>query len=164
VSLRALDEQQIRSLHATGRTVVDGVEVAWNDDDAHNLRHRIDALAADPTSAPYLVHVLLDGPVVAARIGAHAAPRDGGVEIGYFVAPRYRGAGLGTAVVTEFLAWLGEHGTRRVVATIEPDNVASLALVARVGFTPDGELVEEDGQRMLVFRRDLTGLTARSDG
>src|SRR6478752_1695096 len=130
MTLRALDAATIRALHDTGRAPVDGVEIGWNDEDAHNLRHRIHALDVDADSAPYLVHVVLDGPVVAARIGCHDAPRDGLVEIGYFVAPRYRGAGLATAMVTEFLGWLADQDVERVRATIEPDNVASLALVA----------------------------------
>ncbi|NUR09891.1 MAG: GNAT family N-acetyltransferase [Nocardioidaceae bacterium] len=158
MTLHALDDPAIRSLRDTGRARVDGVEIGWDDADRHNLDHRVHALDADPGSAPYLVHVLLDGPLVAARIGCHDAPRDGEVEIGYFVAPHYRGRGVATAMVTEFLEWLHRQGVRRVVATIEPGNDPSLSLVLRLGFVPAGELVEDDGQRMLCFVRELEAL------
>ena len=166
-TLRALDASQIRSLQATGHAVLDGVDIDWNDDDVHNLVYRVRALDLDETSAPYLVHVRLDGSHVCARIGCHSGPEDHPdgrtVEIGYFVDPRHRGRGVATAVVREFLDWLRAQGVARVRATIPPDNTASIAVVTRLGFEHVGELVdEEDGERMLMFVRRLEDLAPRS--
>lgn len=163
MSLVALDAEQIRSLHATGHALVDGVEIDWHADDAHNLVHRVHALDLDERTAPYLVHVRLDGSHVCARIGCHDGPEQHPegttVEIGYFVDPRYRGTGLATDMVREFLDWLRAQGVVRVRATITPDNVASLALVRRLGFVHVGELVDEDdGELMLEFVKHLEGL------
>jgi RimJ/RimL family protein N-acetyltransferase len=153
--LRALDADQVRSLHDTGRAWVDGTEIRWNVDDQPNLGHRVDALAHDADSSPYLVHVLLDGPSVAARIGCHAAPVDGQVEIGYFVAPDRRGHGLATAMVREFLGWLRTQDVTRVRATVEPGNDASVAVLVRNGFEHRGQEVEDDGEVMQLLVRDL---------
>ena len=164
MSLVALDAAQIRSLHATGGAVVDGLQIRWNADDAHNLRHRVHALDLDGHSAPYLVHVSLDGARVRARIGCHSAPHDTEVEIGYFVAPEERGRGVATAMVREFLDWLQRRGVELVRASITPDNAASLALVSRLGFEHVGELVDEDdGERLLSFVRHLSGLRPWSE-
>jgi RimJ/RimL family protein N-acetyltransferase len=163
VSLVALDASQIRSLHASGHALVDGLEIDWSHEDRHNLVHRVHALDLDERSAPYLVHVRLDGSHVCARIGCHDGPEQHPegttVEIGYFVDRPYRGRGLATEMVREFLDWLRGQGIARVRATITPDNVASLAIVDRLGFVHVGELFdEEDGELMLEFVRHLEGL------
>ena len=164
MTLVALDADQIRSLHATGHAMVDGVQIGWDPDDVHNLRHRVHALDLDEASAPYLVHVSLDGARVRARIGCHSAPHDAEVEIGYFVAPEDRGRGGATTMVAEFLDWLQRRGIERVRASIAPDNAASLALVSRLGFAHVGELVDEDdGERLLSFVRHLSGLRPWSE-
>jgi RimJ/RimL family protein N-acetyltransferase len=155
MTLRPLDVDQIRSLHEAGSVNVDGTEVRWHDDDVHNLAYRLEAFTHDAGSAPYLVHVVLDGPVVAARIGAHAAPVDGQVEIGYFVEPGHRGRGLATRVVGEFLDWLRTQGVTRVRATVQPGNDASVAVLARNGFEHRGEEIEEDGEVMQLLVREL---------
>jgi GNAT superfamily N-acetyltransferase len=133
VRLVALSGQAIRDL-ATGHTfTVDGVEAVWPDHDRRVLGYRREALTRDPGSAPYLLHVLLDGATVAGQIG-------------YAVSPAYRGRGVATAMVREFLGWLAAHGVRTVRASVSPGNAASRALLARFGFVEVGSHVDdEDG-------------------
>jgi len=151
VTLLALDADAIRTF-AQGRSArVGDVLVTWPDDDRRVLRYRVEALDTDPASAPYLLHVRLEGAEVVARVGCHEAPLDGTVEIGYHVAPAWRGRGVGTGVVTEFLAWLGARGVRRVRAAVRPDNTPSRALLERLGFIEYGEQWDdEDGRELLL--------------
>ena len=46
-----------------------------------------------------------------------------------------------------------EPGVRAVRATISPDNAASLATIAGVGFTPNGEQWDEEDGLELIFDR-----------
>jgi len=150
-----LDAETIVALAESRRAVVDGTPVEWPAEDQRVLRYRREALEAEPASAPYLLHVLLDGSRVAGRIGGHGGPDDGLLEIGYFVAPAYRGRGLATRMVGELLAWLVPQGVRRVRASVAPDNVASLAIIARFGFEQVGEQWDDEDGLELVFERDL---------
>jgi [ribosomal protein S5]-alanine N-acetyltransferase len=155
VRLVALDAEAILALAAGGTAVVDGAPLAWPADDRRVLGYRRDALEADPASAPYLLHVLLDGRSLAGRIGGHGGPEGGLLEIGYYVLPAYRGRGVATAMVGEFLSFLGRSGVLRVRASVGPHNLASLAIVRRLGFEQVGQQVDAEDGLELVFERDL---------
>ena len=158
--LVALSGPAIRDL-ATGHTfTVDGVEAVWPDHDRRVLGYRREALTRDPGSAPYLLHVLLDGATVAGRIGCHEGPRDGVVEIGYAVSPAYRGRGIATAMVREFLGWLAAHGVRTVRASVSPGNAASRALLARFGFVEVGSHVDDEDGVELELEADVPDVSA----
>ena len=109
-----------------------------------------DLLEADPDSAPYLLHVLLDDPHLVGRIGCHEGPAHGVLEIGYYVSPAYRGHGVATDMVGRFLAWLAPRGVTRVRAAVSPDNAASRAVLAHFGFVEVGDQWDdEDGLELL---------------
>ncbi|MFY9915314.1 MAG: GNAT family N-acetyltransferase [Nocardioidaceae bacterium] len=132
-------------------------DVSWPEDDRRVLRYRHEALAADPASAPYLLHAaLIDGAFVG-RIGCHAAPDETGtVEIGYAVATPLRRQGIGGQVVDAFLRWLEDQGVARVVASVAPDNEPSMRLLAKRGFVRVGEHWDDEDGLELVLGRDLT--------
>ena len=151
MTLVALDADTIRALNDGRSASVGGTALRWPDDDRRVLGYRLAALEADPASAPYLLHVLLDGSELAGRIGCHKGPRDSAVEIGYYVAPSHRGRGVATAMVREFLDWLATRGVRRVRAAVGPDNAASLAVLAHFGFARnDEQWDDEDGLELLL--------------
>ncbi|MFL6134979.1 MAG: GNAT family N-acetyltransferase [Nocardioidaceae bacterium] len=155
MNLIALDADVIRAL-ADGRSVsLGGVPLDWPDEDRRVLGYRREALDNNVASAAYLLHVLLDGTEVAGRIGCHEAPDDGSVEIGYFVSAAYRGRGVATAMVDEFLDWLLSQGVRRVQAAVGPDNHASLALLEHFGFEQYGEQWDDEDGRELLFEKVL---------
>ena len=65
----------------------------------------------------------------------------GSVEIGYGLSPSVRGRGLGSEAVRLLLDWVGARpDVTEVRAEVLPGNTASLALLARLGFTVDGNL------------------------
>ena len=142
---------------AAGRPVtVAGRELVWPADDLRVLRYRREALAADPACAPYLLHVAVDARgALRARIGCHEGPLDGTVEIGYAVAAAERGHGVGTALVTVFLDWLGTQGVTRVRASVSPGNAASRAVLRRHGFVEVGERWDDEDGRELVLETVL---------
>ncbi len=69
-------------------------------------------------------------------LGAHFlgdAPRQ--VEIGFSLAPAWQGQGLAGEAVTALISHLFAHqDTHRVMASVDPRNTASVALLRRVGF------------------------------
>lgn len=84
---------------------------------------------------------------------------DGCAELGYRIAESAAGRGLATWAVTR----VGElarntYGLTRLRAETTLDNAASLTLLARAGFAPDGE-IELDGRPGRRFVLDLA--TAR---
>lgn len=67
----------------------------------------------------------------------------GYVEIGYMLGEEYQGRGLGTRAVALFVDKLfGETRLHRVYATVSVENVPSLRLLARLGFTREGVMRE----------------------
>ena len=164
--LFALSTEMIRDL-ATGSPVeVDG-DLLDGRPTTGGLRYRLEALAADPASAPYLLHVLLDdtappGSRFAGRIGCHEGPQDDVLEIGYYVSPDHRGRGVATRMVSDFLGWLGPRGVRRVRAAVRPDNVASLAVLAHFGFEQVGDQWDDEDGLELVYEAPVPGSHFRS--
>ena len=71
----------------------------------------------------------------------HVEPDHGRAEIGFWLAPEARGAGLGTRAVTLLVDCLFDHRwLRRLELTTTPDNAAALALAESLGFTREGVL------------------------
>jgi RimJ/RimL family protein N-acetyltransferase len=127
-------------------------------DDAGVLARRHKQHTADPTEEPWLLRaaVLAGSRQVAGRIGFHAPPDDEGVvEVGYSVAPNHRKQGLATEMVAGMLGWASEHGAVACLASVSPDNVASLATIKRLGFVKVGEQMDEEDGLEWVHRRDL---------
>jgi len=134
-------------------------DVEWPGEDRRVLRYRAEALAADPSSAPYLLHVaIIDGDFVG-RIGCHAGPDEtGAVEIGYAVPLKLRRQGIGGQLVDVFLGWLQDQGVSRALASVAPDNEPSMRLLGRRGFVVVGEHWDAEDGLELVLSRDLVGI------
>jgi RimJ/RimL family protein N-acetyltransferase len=79
--------------------------------------------------------------------------RPGERNLGYFLAPPFRNRGVATRAVrllVSHLAAQADVGT--AVLVIEPDNVRSLALAERAGFTRVADM-EHDGKRNTRWER-----------
>lgn len=129
--------------------------------DEHVLRLRAAQLRADPGELPWLYRaaVLRATGEVVARAGFHSPPdAQGTVEIGYSVAERHRRQGLATELADALLAWAGGQGAARCLGSTSPDNLASQAVLARLGFVRTGEQVDEvDGLEWVFTREPLRG-------
>ena len=83
--------------------------------------------------------------------GFKTAPVNGSVEISYGVARAERGRGVATKAIGQLLQLAASSDqVQQVVAHILPENIASSNVVARLGFSPEGTLVDTDGE--LVIR------------
>lgn len=124
------------------------------------LQFRIPDLTSDPSAQPWLGRAIVltddDGTRrIIGSAGFHAPPGDDGrVEVGYRVEPAYRRQGVATEVVRALFDWAHAQGVDRFRASIAPDNVASLAVIARSGFRQVGVQIDDIDGLELVFERD----------
>ena len=130
------------------------------DDLEHFLEYRIADLTADPTIQPWLGRAIVHddgvGRWVIGSVGFHTPPDDDGrVEVGYRVEPGHRRQGVATEVVRAMFDWaFREHGVTRFRAATAPDNVASQAILARLGFRQVGVQIDEYDGKELIFELD----------
>jgi RimJ/RimL family protein N-acetyltransferase len=125
------------------------------------LQFRISDLEVDPTAQPWLGRAIVLTEVDGTRriigsAGFHAPPdANGRVEIGYRVEPGHRRQGVATEVVRALFDWAArEHGVRKFRASVSPDNVASLAIIGRLGFRQTGVQIDDVDGEELVFELD----------
>jgi RimJ/RimL family protein N-acetyltransferase len=117
------------------------------------LRRATDGADGTASLGPFAAYMIVrraDGLAVG-DIGFHGPPdEDGEVEIGYALAPCARGAGLATESVALLARWaLAQPGVSAVSARVTPANHASVRVLERLGFLPDGD---REGHRRFVLR------------
>ena len=132
------------------------------------LALRLRQLEAEPSLEPWLLRgmVLRDSRVMVGHIGFHTAPgadylrpfSPGGVEFGFTVFPPFRRQGYAREASVALMDWAREaHGVPSFVLSISPENVASQALAARLGFVRIGSHIdEEDGLELVQERKCST--------
>jgi RimJ/RimL family protein N-acetyltransferase len=128
----------------------------WPGRTGRTMRWRLAQLDADPTELPWLLRAMvLRQPErdVIGHIGFHDPPNArGAVEVGYTVELGYRRQGFAFEAVQALFGWAtSEHGIHRFVASVAPDNVASLALARKLGFIQTGSQMDEEDGLELVF-------------
>lgn len=101
---------------------------------------RLLARARDPGFAPFLVRRREDGAIVGAiEISQIVLGAFRSAYLGYQVgAPYARQGYMGEALTLALTRAFGKLGLHRLEANIQPDNVASIALVRGLGFTREG--------------------------
>ena len=128
----------------------------WPGRTGRTMRYRLAQLAADPSELPWLLRAMvLHEPErrVIGHVGFHAPPSARRtVEVGYTVEEAYRRQGYAAEAIRALFDWAErEHGIHHFIASVGPWNVASLAVVRKLGFIQTGsQLDEEDGEE-LVF-------------
>lgn len=112
-------------------------------------------LAADPADEPWVAWIVAraDDRSVIGRSGFHARPDENGmVELSYSVIEEHRRKGYATTILAALVNHARGHPDVRVLrATISPDNVASLATLAKFPFTHVGEQIDEIDGLELVY-------------
>ncbi len=79
---------------------------------------------------------------------------DDSAEAGWIIGHDHVGKGLGREAMEAVFAWFDrEHGPRRVVCMIAPENAASIKLATRFGFTPIRDAALPDGEPLRLFER-----------
>lgn len=68
----------------------------------------------------------------------------GAVELGYFVLPERRRQGFAEEAVLGMMGWARRsHGIQQFVVSISPENAASVAMAAKLGFARIGSHIDE---------------------
>jgi len=153
MTLEPAPEAFIRALDACDRAAAARaldlrIEGDWFDGPADWLKLRVRQLTEDPALASWLVHVMVlsDGSrLMVGHCGYHGRPDDTGmVEVGYQVGQPYRRRGYAIESARGLIDNAFAHPeVTRVRASISPENVASLGLVAKLGFVRVGEQIDE---------------------
>jgi ribosomal-protein-alanine N-acetyltransferase len=149
-----------RDLPAAEAEIGAAVPVDFPDQLDNFLQFRIADLELDPAAQPWLGRaIVLTEPDGTRRIigsaGFHAPPdADGRVEIGYRVEAPYRRQGVATEVVRALFDWAHAQGVDRFRASVSPDNVASLGVIAQFGFRQVGVQIDDIDGEELVFELD----------
>jgi len=127
---------------ALGHDVAEGWEVFG----ASVVRTR-DAVAADPASTRWGTRLFVaeDPPTLVGWGGFKGPPQEGAVELGYAVAPGWRGRGVASAAVAAMLseAWAAPD-VHAVLAHTLAERNASVRVLEKAGFTREGERIDAD--------------------
>ena len=93
------------------------------------------------------------GRPMAGHIGFHGPPDVvGRAEMGYTVFPPFRRQGYAMEAAKAMMEWArGRHGVTRFYLSISPENEASLAIAAKLGFRQVGEQIDEEDGLEIVF-------------
>jgi len=124
------------------------------------LQFRIADLSVDPAAQPWLGRAIVktedDGTDrIIGSCGFHSPPElDGRVEVGYRVEPAWRRQRVASEVVRALFDWARAQGVDRFRASVAPDNVASLAIIASLGFRQTGVQIDDIDGKELVFELD----------
>lgn len=154
VRLVRIDPAAFRALEAgdtatagslLGVAVPDGLDVP-----AEIWTYMLSLLADDPAHAPWLMNAVVADGVVVGNAGFKGRPHDRRVELGYSIVPAYRRRGIASAAVGLLLDRARrEPDVDRVIARIAPGNAASIGVVTKAGFVPDGEHLSPRNGRQL---------------
>ncbi|SRR5258705_10490 len=126
----------------------------WPGEHIDVLSLRLKQVEEDPSLQPWLIRAmaLRENPIMVGTIGFHSAPSadylkqfsPAGVEFGFTVFPPYRRQGFAREASLALMRWARRvHGVRSFVLSIRPDNSASQALAAQLGFVRIGSHLDE---------------------
>lgn len=106
-----------------------------------------------PDNASWTMSALVRDDEIVGNAGFKGAPDEHGeVELGYSVLTAHRRQGLAVTAARLLLERAErEPSVTRVLATIDPDNAASIGVITKAGFSPDGDHIHPRWGRQLRF-------------
>ena len=133
----------------------------WPDEhDRRFLELRVRDLAHFPQYQEWLVRAIVRDAEMIGHAGFHGPPginaigAPGALEIGYAIFRPHRRQGFGAETAGALLEWArAERAIRHFVASVAPDNDASIALLQKLGFEQTGSRVDDEDGLELVFER-----------
>ena len=152
VPLAALASTAAGNTKATKALVGAKLPEEWFEDSwVYKLRY--DQWLADPTYAPWSMRAIASretGEIVGG-MNCHHKPmafihngRESlATEMGYTIFESYRRQGIAYEAITAFTSWAKTQGLESVILSIQPTNVASLALAQKLGATKIGSHIDE---------------------
>lgn len=114
------------------------------------VRWRAPRVIADPSSNKWFIRwmVLREAKEIIGSVSFHDSPDENGMlEIGLGVHEKFQRQGFALEALMGMWRWAGEQSAVRLFRyTVSPSNVASVALIHKLGFTYVGQQIdEEDG-------------------
>jgi [ribosomal protein S5]-alanine N-acetyltransferase len=153
-----MEALQRRDLEAAARELDASVPMWMAEELQDFLNHRLGQLATQPETREWLGRAMVLTDEDGARhavgsIGFHGPPDEKGrLEIGYSVDPPYRRRGFAREAATAMYDWAYRtKGVTTFVASVSPDNIASLNLIEEYGYAIIGEQMDEIDGLELVF-------------
>lgn len=152
VPLAALASTAAGNIKPTKALVGHKLPEEWFDDSwVYKLRY--DQWLADPSYAPWSIRAIASretGEVVGS-MNCHHKPmpfiHNGkeslATEMGYTIFEPYRRQGIAFEAIIGFIAWAKTQGLESVILSIQPANVASLALAQKLGASKIGSHIDE---------------------
>jgi RimJ/RimL family protein N-acetyltransferase len=129
------------------------------------LERRLEQVESDPALAPWLTRslVLRDGARLIGISGFHGPPggdwlrelAPDGVEFGYTVYPPWRRQGYALEAARGLIDWARARGVRRFVLSMSAQNLASVGLARRLGFSNAGSWQHEVRGMEEVYRLEV---------
>jgi ribosomal-protein-alanine N-acetyltransferase len=106
-----------------------------------------------PENATWTMNAVVRDDEIVGNAGFKGAPDERGeIELGYGILTVHRRQGLAVAAAGLLLERARrEPSVTRVLATINPDNAASIGVITKAGFSPNGERVHPRWGRQLCF-------------
>jgi ribosomal-protein-alanine N-acetyltransferase len=156
VRLAPIDPQAFLALEAGDRVVAEQLIGAPVPDEFQEpveiWTYMLRLLRDDPANADWLMNAVVADGVIVGNAGFKGAPVSGQIELGYRISPSYRRRGLAVVAVTLLLERAHhEPLVERVIARIAPGNEASVGVITKAGFVPDGEWMNPRWGRQLQF-------------
>lgn len=108
------------------------------------LEYTAMTLRAHPDQAEWWMHLFFDGDALVGSGGFVGPPDDGVVEIGYEIAPEYRGRGHATAAAQAMADKARAAGVHTVIAHTLPTDNPSTGVLRKLGFRLWGEVTDPD--------------------
>ncbi|NLU93337.1 GNAT family N-acetyltransferase [Chitinophaga sp. Ak27] len=148
-----------------------GIPVSTELLDAPNaLAHDLRQLQQDAAYAPWASRaIILKAEMkMIGLIRFHSRPsspaekfyRENAAEMGYEIYPGHQRRGYAREAITSVMQWaLETSGIHRFIASVAPENIASLSLVQGLGFMKVDEVVDETDGLEYVFLLDTHGNT-----
>ena len=120
------------------------------------LTYRKGQMEKDPGVRPWLMRAVVvrsePGRMIG-NIGFHGRPVDGRAEIGYEISPPHRRRGYASEAVSVLIDWATrEHAVQVFIASVSPSNIASRALISKLGFERTGQQWDDEDGLELVFQ------------
>jgi ribosomal-protein-alanine N-acetyltransferase len=126
------------------------------------MQLRLDQIQRDPAYQPWSVRaiILRDQQIMIGYMGFHTQPdptylkdlAPGGVEFGYEIFTQFRRQGYASEASQALMHWAhDDQHIDRFVLSISPDNVPSLRIAERLGFTQIGSHIDEEDGLEHVF-------------
>ena len=152
VPLAGLASTAAGNIKATQKLIGTKLPEEWFDDSwVYKLRY--DQWLADPSYAPWSVRAIASkqtGEIIGG-MNCHHKPmpfvHNGeeslATEMGYTIFEPWRRKGIAYEAITAFTAWAKTQGLESVILSIQPTNVASLALALKLGAIQIGSQIDE---------------------